>query len=307
MTGWRPAARGIVLGLLLPIVARGTSAPADEEWRPEVFDYDRPIRLDVHEEAAPSDQRVAGARQDGFVFKNVRDEEVHVLLTRPGRGAGPFPVVILLHGFGGNRVEVTHRVAPELIAKGFACLALDLPFHGARGAKPRELFVEDDPEKTFRHIVHSVMDTRQAIDFAESRKELDTSKGVFLVGYSMGAWFGALTGAAERRVEAMILMVGGSAAEEESTGREAPSARGQQDVLQRYVAIRPLDAIPGFAPRPILMQNGRRDLLVPEERARALYRAAKPPKELRWYDSGHLLPTKAYEDAAEWLLKHSRK
>ena len=34
-----------------------------------------------------------------------------------------------------------------------------------------------------------------------------------------------------------------------------------------------------------------------------LYEAAAEPKQLKWYESGHLLPAEAYEEAAEWVGK----
>ena len=35
--------------------------------------------------------------------------------------------------------------------------------------------------------------------------------------------------------------------------------------------------------------------------AKRLYEAAAEPKALKWYNSGHLLPERAYHDAAEWV------
>jgi hypothetical protein len=35
--------------------------------------------------------------------------------------------------------------------------------------------------------------------------------------------------------------------------------------------------------------------------AQRLYDAAAEPKSLKWYNSGHLLPERAYHDAADWI------
>ena len=76
---------------------------------------------------------------------------------------------------------------------------------------------------------------------------------------------------------------------------------GRLDLVRNTPSLRHDLAVSRISPRPVLMQNGRKDLLVPSDRAKALYDAAKEPKDIRWYDSGHLLPAKAYIDAADWL------
>ena len=101
----------------------------------------------------------------------------------------------------------------------------------------------------------------------------------------------------------MVLMAGGVAAVD---GRSRKRG-GQQGVLQRYVDVRPLAAIGRFSPRPLLMLNGKRDRLVPEKQVKALFRAAKKPKEIQWYDKGHLLPPDAANAAAEWLDRRMRE
>jgi uncharacterized protein len=54
--------------------------------------------------------------------------------------------------------------------------------------------------------------------------------------------------------------------------------------------------------RPLLMLHGRTDRTISAEQARRLYDAAAQPKLLRWYDTGHVLPAAAADDAAIWLL-----
>ena len=304
----------VTWGVMTLAAALPPATGPSREWPVEVFDYDRPIELQVRDRPDEPQRRPAGTRQRQVIFKDLAGEDVPVLITLPERGRGPFPVVVLVHGFSSNKHQVTRQLGKALTDRGLACLAADMPKHGDRPGPPKDLFVADQPQETYRRIVQAVQDIRQTIDLAESLKELDTSKGVGLLGYSMGAWFGALAGAAERRVQALVLMVGGSAAvdvaQEADTSEELDDRQaraGRLNVLRRFAAIRPLEAIPGFAPRPILMQNGRRDWLVPAERAKALFAAAKEPKEQRWYDAGHLLGAKAYEEAADWLAKHMKR
>jgi fermentation-respiration switch protein FrsA (DUF1100 family) len=67
--------------------------------------------------------------------------------------------------------------------------------------------------------------------------------------------------------------------------------------------MRPIEPLRSMkrASAPILFLSGRRDQLVPERDAERLQRAAPQPKEIRWYDSGHFLPSRAWCDAAHFL------
>jgi fermentation-respiration switch protein FrsA (DUF1100 family) len=68
-------------------------------------------------------------------------------------------------------------------------------------------------------------------------------------------------------------------------------------------AMRPIEPLTWVAraSAPILFLNGRRDHLVSEHDATRYQRAAPEPKEIRWYDSDHMLPAQAWCDAAHFL------
>ena len=115
-------------------------------------------------------------------------------------------------------------------------------------------------------------------------------RGVVLCGYSMGSWLDSIAGPTDERVKAMVLMVGGAT-------DAAPFLR----MLPQLATADPLQVLPLFAGRPLLMLNGNFDPVVTPEMAERLYDAAPQPKEQKWYDSGHLLPETAYDDAAKWI------
>jgi dienelactone hydrolase len=257
----------------------------------------------VREDEREIGDQLMNTRQQVYVFKDVRGDDVSVLVTLPKRGKGPFPVVLLVHAFSSNGQYLTRQVGGPLVEQGFALIAPDMPRHGLRAGVPKDMFAGDNLEKVLANVTQAVVDIRQTIDLATQFDELDTSKGVGLVGYSMGSWLGVLAGTADRRIKAMVLMAGGAAAIE---GRSS-KRDGQEGVLHLYPETRPLEAISRFAPRPLLMLNGKRDRLVPEKQVRALFRAARKPKEIKWYDRGHLLPLQAANDAAEWLERRMRE
>jgi pimeloyl-ACP methyl ester carboxylesterase len=294
----------LCLGLIMPAF----HAAAAEEWSPEVFDYDPPSRLEVHDAPTRAAYHITGTRQEQVVFKDVRGHEVPVLITMPKGREGPFPVVVLVHGFSNNKEGVTHQLGGELTARGFACVAMDMPHHGERPGKPPGNMFGPDNKAAYENVVQAVKDVRQTIDFAETRRDFDTSNGVYLVGYSMGSWIGTLAGAADRRVAAMVLMVGGSAVSgAKPAAKEDEPSRRRRDLVQHYPALRHNLALTRFSPRPVLLMNGEKDLLVPADRAKILFESAREPREQRWYKSGHLLPAAAYRDAVEWLVRQVRR
>lgn len=223
-------------------------------------------------------------------------EIVPVLLSRPSEGEGPWPVVVAVHGLGSNKAQVTAQVAPALTKKGFAVLAPDMPMHGERPGDPWKMFDMRDLPKTGRNFHQAVTDVRQTMDLAEGREDLNLKGGVFLVGYSMGSWIDSVTGPADDRVRGMVLMVGG-----------ATDTGGLSLLMPQLATIDPVLAIPHFIGRPLLMLNADNDRTVTPEMSKRLYGAAADPKEQRWYKSGHLLPTGAYEDAAAWIAAKAKE
>lgn len=293
-----PARALIAVAVLGAAVARPVSA-AEPAWSPNVYDYDRPARFEVREAPESERGRFAGSVQRRFVFRGVKGQDVPVLVTLPP-GPGPFPAVVLVHGFCSSKEQVTLHVGRALLARGFACVAADLPLHGERPGPPAGLFVEDNLARTRDQVVQAVIEIRQAVDFAETRRELDTSKGVGLVGYSMGGWLAALVAGAERRVNALVLMVPVSEAARLDGPVKSAAGRGKA-LLERYKDLRPTGAIARLSPRPVLILAGQRDLYLPKEAAETLRAAALDPRELRIYDAGHILPDQAVQEAAQWL------
>jgi dienelactone hydrolase len=285
-------------GLIL--LAGQGSFVSSEEWSPEVFDYDRPARFEVRDVPDPGKLRIAGAAQQYFVFRDTHGQDVPVLIAKPKRG-GPFPAVVLVHGYTSSKEQVTDLLGPELLRRGFATIAPDLPMHGARPGPPAALFADKDPKKIYDHLVQSVVDIRQAIDLVEAQKNLDTSKGVYMVGYSMGGWLAALAAGADRRVSAMVLMVPISEAAPLDPRVRPAHKDTHKLLLDRFPALRPTGAIARLSPRPVLIQAGELDGFLRKGSVDALLEAAGQPKQLRWYHCGHILSQKALAEAGDWL------
>jgi dienelactone hydrolase len=297
----------------------GAAEPATQPaaiWDKRLFAYERPARVIV-EETTPTDAQVAffvrppavdektpepkatGPAEPRVInninvvhllFRDATGDLVPALLCTPTGKPGPFPVVIATHGLASNKMQVCGQVAPALTQHGYAVLAADLPCHGERPGNPFEMVKADGGMKLFQLYRKAVVDNHQLMDIAEQLPELDTKKGFVLVGYSLGSWMSSIAGPSDDRVKAMVLMVGGA--------YDIPA-----DILKipEAAACDPRNGVAHFAGKPLLLQNGRTDVIVVEELSRRLFAACAEPKKQLWYDSGHLLPRQAYEDAAIWI------
>ncbi len=315
-----PLSKILFMMTVLPSLAQSAAAsavPARNGWDASLFAYERPEPLAV-EVSTPTAQQTAwmlrppqmaeprGAVEptSGHVkprtvgpvdvlhlkFRDLDGDVVPVLLCTPKGKKGPFPLVVAVHGLTSNKGQVAAQVAPALARRGFAVLAPDLPRHGERPGHPWSVMDNSNPQRTFELFRQIVRDVRLCIDLAEQRPELDTTKGVALMGYSLGSWINAVVGPADDRVKAMVLMVGG-----------AHDVALDTLPLAQLRSTDPRTAIANFSPRPVLMLNAKEDVLVTPDMGRRLFAAAHEPKEQRWYDCGHLLCTEAYDDAAAWV------
>ena len=113
--------------------------------------------------------------------------------------SGRFPLVILLHGMG-ERPEKNlvpcMMLARWLTKIGIASFILQLSV---------SVFLIDDLLELFQVLV---INTRQVIDWAESRDELDTER-VAVVGISLGGMASAIAMAVDKRIMAAVFLVAG--------------------------------------------------------------------------------------------------
>jgi dienelactone hydrolase len=307
----------LTMSFVPALASHAAAAMPNQDWDPGLFAYERPETLAV-EVTTPTARQVAWIGRppemaadppapkatEGRVkprtvgpvdvlhlkFRDADGDVVPALLCTPGGKAGPFPVVVAVHGLTSNKGQVAAQLAPALAARGFAVIAPDMPRHGERPGQPWSVLDASNPRRTFELFRQIVRDVRMCIDIAEQRPELDTGRGVVLMGYSLGSWINAVVGPADERVKAMVLMVGG-AHDVVLAALPLPQLRSTD----------PRTAIAHFAPRPVLMLNAKQDVIVTPDMGKRLFAACAEPKEQRWYDCGHLLSNDAYEDAAAWV------
>ncbi len=142
-----------------------------------------------------------------------------------------------------------------------------------------------DTSSTWRdHVVMWAKDASRAIDYVESRPDLD-HEGIAFYGVSWGAVMGSIIPAIEPRIRVSVLALGG---------------------LDFHRSLPEVDAI-NFLPRikqPTLMLNGKYDFFFPVQSTQdPFYQllGAKHKKHLL-YESGHVIPrNELIKETLNWL------
>jgi dienelactone hydrolase len=141
---------------------------------------------------------------------------------------------------------------------------------------------------------------RRALQLLRSLPRVDPS-WIGVAGLSLGARVGAVLSGLEPNVRAFALMSGGASPVSTYVAQAPPALRRR---MRRVLTeIDPLRWIARARPGTILLQDGRRDKVVPRSALLALAHAAPPGTELRWYAAPHELNIAAYRDQVDWLAR----
>jgi pimeloyl-ACP methyl ester carboxylesterase len=184
--------------------------------------------------------------------------------------------VILLHGFGGNRLDMKAR-ADVLARHGFGVLMYDLRGHGESEGDVRAFGWQD------------VEDVKSALEFLSNREEVDPNK-IGILGFSIGGQIAIRATAEYKQIKAIIADDPGFVTVDDAP---APSnTKGKFIYLVSWVDGRGVslwtgipiptgvtDVIRDISPRPIMFigtgQSKEGQALV-----RYFYEIANEPKEL---------------------------
>jgi uncharacterized protein len=206
--------------------------------------------------------------------------------------SGRVPAALLLHGYSSSKERLSDTMGRALAVRGVASLAIDLPLHGAR----EDAMLDEarrNPLGLAQHWSAALAEAKAAISWLIARDDIDATR-INATGYSLGSYIALQTAAADARIASVIVAAGG----------DLPMTPWTS--MLRMIAD-PVQSVRTLKGRPLLMLHGRTDRTISAEQAQRLYEAALQPKQLRWYDTGHVLPAAAADDAATWLHTiHSR-
>jgi dienelactone hydrolase len=212
--------------------------------------------------------------------------------------SGEHPGVIYAHGAGGNRSELLDE-ATAMARRGAVALTLDMSYSPDRAAPlPSGMAGVRARAQT---EVDAVREVSRSVDLLRSLSFVDGDR-LGYVGWSAGARIGAIVAGVEHRIRALDLIAGGSTPVSEYVDLAPQELRGElESVLGK---TDPLRYVGHASPSALLFQDGRNDELVPQAALTLLAKTGSEPKDVRWYDSGHVPTDQAWADSRSWLADH---
>lgn len=257
---------------------------------PFAYDSSRPLELQTRSK----DRRPAGIEVRDVSF-TAPDGRTDAYLVVPAR-AEQLPAVIYAHGALGDRGELLEE-AVKLSAHRVVALTLDMAY-SPRRARPLGPPGMQAVRARVQLEVDAVREIRRAVDLLRSLSSVDGDR-IGYVGWSAGARVGAIVAGVEPRIEAFDLIAGGAAPLSEYLNAAPAELRAQLEPLLGKTD--PLRYVGHAGPSALLFQNGRRDEVVPNAALQELARAGSKPKEVRWYNSGHVPSERIWSDSSRWL------
>ena len=242
-----------------------------------------------------------GGSLEQFHFSFAAESGVRVpgILVKPKLPAGEterrLPVVIALHGTGGNK-DSQIPLLKELATKGFLAVAIDGRYHGerSRGGSGSSDY-NDAILRTYRtgkehpFLYDTVWDVMRLIDYLETRTDADAAR-IGLIGFSKGGMEGYLAAAVDPRIRVSVPCIGvqsfrwaldhdawksrvdtfqaainGAAQDEGAAGIDTAFVRRFYDRVAPgiYSEFDGPAMLPLIAPRPLLTINGGADARTP--------------------------------------------
>jgi dienelactone hydrolase len=151
--------------------------------------------------------------------------------------------------------------------------------------------------------VRDVVAVRRAVDVLRSLPSVDP-KRIGYLGWSAGAKTGTFVAAAEPRVKALALLSAGAAPVSAFVAQAPPELRNQVKTI--LGSVDPIRYVALARPGSLLLEDGRKDQVVPRAALQNIVAAAPKHTTVRWYPAPHELSAAAYGDAFDWLAAKLR-
>jgi dienelactone hydrolase len=220
-------------------------------------------------------------------------ERVTAYLLTPRSGRPPYPLVVFFPGSNALQQRTSKdlpgmRLLSPILRSGRAVIYPVYKSTFERGDK-----FESDyqaPTTLYRdHVIMWVKDLGRVLDWAETRKDLDT-KRIAYYGASWGAFLGPIQMAADDRIK-LGLWVGG--------GLEAQASLPEADPFNFLALVH----------QPVLMVNGRYDFFFPVEETQVpMFKGlGTPAKDKRHVvlEAGHVPPNDVLsQEVLDWLDRY---
>jgi dienelactone hydrolase len=268
-----------------------------------LYDYDPKQALDLKEDLLHERQ---GVKVYDITYASPKGGRVTAYLVVP-TAKGPHAGVMFGHWGPGNRTEFLPE-ATLYARAGAVSLLIDYPW--VRPAPWRKMLKQvEDPESDHAAFVQAVVDLRRGIDLLTARADVDPKRLAY-VGHSFGAQWGAILSAVDRRCQGTILV--GGIPDQAAIWRDNDDpavvelrASTPKDRIDAYLKVCDRTAAVRYVAHsasPLLFQFARYERYFNKAAMDRYAKAAREPKEVRWYDTGHELnDVECLVDRAAWL------
>ena len=288
--------------------AEGKTLSAGEHWTRAAacYHFAKFLFFDDVEAAAAAGRRAVECRTQSLRYLDPPGERIGVPFegtVLPGnlrlpRGAGPWPLVVMIMGLDSAKEEM-HFHEQDFLRRGMATFAFDGP---GQGEVEHDLPIRADYEVPVTAVI-DVMSKDSRID--------PTRLGLW--GVSLGGYYAPRAAAGELRVRACVSLSGPFDFGESWSGlpdltREAFRIRSHSDtsdLAQQAAARLSLDGVAEKITCPLLVVSGGRDRLFgPDHAQRLVAQARGPVDHLHIEDGSHVvnnLPHRYRPQSADWL------
>ena len=293
----------LLLGLVSTRVLYAQTAGIDAVYRSSLADYADPASPALQTSILDSGSYPESTWQKLTYTGKVGPVPALFFQPTATSSAHPVPCLLLLHGLGGRKEQMI-PVARFFAAIGYASLIIDDVGAGERKPAVSQSItgISDLAANVVQSFQTTVVDWRRGIDYLQTQPQIDHSH-VAAMGFSLGALVSTVLGGVEPRICAVILVSGGGdlgqimvgeAKMGVAFGKLYPTilSGADPDALEQMLApVDPVNFAGHIAPRPLLMEHGKLDNIIPPANAQALYDAAEQPKQIVWFpDAGHIPP-----------------
>ena len=237
-------------------------------------------------------------------------DSIPALLVQP-RGDlrdDSLPAAVIQHGYGAEKADLL-PLASYLVSHGFITLLPDAWGHGERFPASGPNWMTQISADYFMEVVrHTVDDMRRTFDYL---RDIPSVNGATILagGFSMGAIAALVYGTEDERV-AGVIAASGSPLTDLMPVRLFGSAPPSPETEAWARAHDAAANITMLAPKPLLIQHGRADDMVPVAGAVRLYDAARPHYEehperlkLMLYPHTHMVSEQQMHDAVNWVAE----
>jgi dienelactone hydrolase len=213
-------------------------------------------------------------------------------------GQGFYVAILYVHWYesqshDSNRSQFEEE-ATEMARGGAVCLLVETLWSDP------DFFIKRKQEDDVRTSIEEVVNIRQAMDLLLSRPNVDAKRFAY-VGHDFGGMYGVLAGSLDQRPTHYVVMAATPRFPDWYLYSPKLEGEAREAFIRQMSEIDPIAHVPNLSPASVFFQFGRDDPHVPMERAEEFFIAAKEPKEMKWYQSGHGLNGEATRDRKTWL------